>query len=204
VIILSHRGLWRTPAEKNRESAFRTTLQAGFGTETDFRDAGGRLVISHDPAGTDALPAEQVVAMFGGRGLPLAVNIKADGLSELVAEAFAGLDLDWFAFDMSGPETVRYSRAGLPFFTRHSDVERIPIMYEQASGVWLDAFGSAWYGPDVVEQHLDAGKRVCVVSAELHGRDPTSQWRMLAPLAHRPGLMLCTDHPDQATRIAHP
>ena len=48
--ILSHRGFWLSPNEKNLEIAFRRSFEAGFGVETDIRDYQGRLVIAHDIA----------------------------------------------------------------------------------------------------------------------------------------------------------
>lgn len=200
MIILSHRGFWIQPAEKNSWAAFERTIATGFGTETDVRDLVGKLVIAHDPATETARAWSDLVDLFAGSGLPLAVNVKADGLAPLVGAAFEGRDIDWFAFDMSGPETVRYARAGLPFFTRHSDIETEPLLYSQAQGVWLDAFEDhGWITPQIIRAHLDQGKRVCLVSPELHGRAPEPFWAMLRTLGERPpALMLCTDLPTQA------
>ncbi|MCJ2048972.1 hypothetical protein [Methylobacterium sp. J-070] len=197
--IISHRGWWHQPEEKNSALAFQRSVAAGFGTETDVRDWAGRLVVSHDPPEGDALPWDAVLDLFAGAGLPLAVNVKADGLGPALARSFEGRGIAWFAFDMSGPEMVRYARAGLPFYTRHSDVEPDPILYDAALGVWLDAFDGDWFGPSVIEAHLAAGKTVCVVSPELHGRDPQPVWNWLMNL---PGdITLCTDHPDRASQM---
>jgi hypothetical protein len=142
---------------------------------------------------------DELLASFRGSGLPLAVNVKADGLAPLLANAFEDWDAPWFAFDMSGPETVRYARAGLPFYTRHSDIEPEPILYPEARGVWLDSFtDDQWIRPDVVRRHLDAGKAVCVVSSELHGRDPRRLWEGLAELKAAAAVTLCTDRPEEA------
>lgn len=200
MIIISHRGFWLDPSEKNTWTAFARTVESGFGTETDVRDLLGKLVIAHDPADNTALPWSKLVDLFSAQGLPLAVNVKADGLAHLVGDAFSGHDIDWFAFDMSGPETVRYAKAGLPFFTRHSDIESVPIMYDEAQGVWLDAFEDhGWITPEVITEHLDNGKRVCLVSPELHGRDPFEFWTMLKTFGALPdAVMLCTDLPIHA------
>ena len=48
MIIISHRGYWIQPAEKNTEEAFSRSFERGMGTETDVRDHRGELVISHD------------------------------------------------------------------------------------------------------------------------------------------------------------
>lgn len=195
--ILSHRGFWQAPAEKNQLSAIAHSVNSGFGTETDVRDMLGQLVVAHDPPVGDCEPWSGVVALFQDSGLPLAVNVKADGLSRMLASAFDGQAIDWFAFDMSGPETVRYAAAGLPFFTRHSDVEPSPILYDHAAGVWLDGFSGIWFDTAVILRHLDAGKRVCIVSPELHGRKPMTLWPMLHDLPDT--VLLCTDLPDKAS-----
>jgi hypothetical protein len=87
---------------------------------------------------------------------------------------------------------------GTAVFTRLSEVEPAPAYLTQASGVWLDTFGNQWYDSGVIESLLNQGKRVCVVSMELHGKDPAGQWGSLRGLAGHPGLMLCTDEPELA------
>ncbi|KRD63441.1 hypothetical protein [Ensifer sp. Root278] len=199
--IISHRGFWQTPEEKNAISAFDRTVADGFGTETDVRDFLGDLVISHDPAVGNPIPWSAVVDRFDGTGLELAVNVKADGLSSALAASFAGRNVHWFAFDMSGPEMWRYKNAGLPYYTRHSDIEPDPILYGDAAGVWLDAFEDTWFDAEVITSHLESGKSVCVVSSELHGRDPLLLWQMLKPVRDRNGLTICTDKPLDVRRF---
>lgn len=202
--ILAHRGLWHAAVERNSEEALQGSLRAGFGVETDIRDDGrGTLVISHDmPLGGE--PAlKMLVDGAAGTGLPLAINVKADGLAAALGDTFTGTGIDWFAFDMSVPEMLRYEQAGLPFFTRHSDVEPEPIGYRDAAGVWLDAFHSDWFDADVIHRHLDAGKRVAAVSPELHGRPVDDVWSWLTSVrcADDQDLMICTDHPNRLSRI---
>lgn len=196
--IISHRGYWLEPEEKNSRAAFHRSLAVGFGTETDVRDRDGELVVSHDPATGSAMPWSELLAMFEPTGLPLAVNIKADGLSALLAKAFEGSALPWFAFDMSGPEMFRYAAANLPFYTRHSDIEQAPLLYDKAQGVWLDSFGPEWFDADTVRAHLNQGKQVCIVSSDLHGRDPAGLWAKLSSLNNDAGVTLCTDFPERA------
>src|ERR1041385_640435 len=76
--IISHRGYWTAPAEKNQEVAFRRALGLGFGIETDIRDLAGDLVISHDPAPAGAMPYSRFMALYLGYGDkgPLAINVK--------------------------------------------------------------------------------------------------------------------------------
>lgn len=198
MIILSHRGHWLHPHEKNTTVAFQRSFDSNYGTETDVRDSAGNLVIAHDmPIGTE-ITLEQFLNVLDGRQLPLAINIKADGLALELSTTFKSYPrADWFVFDMSIPDTRAHIQAGNPVFVRMSEVERLPAWLEQANGVWLDGFDSAWYDSEVIESLLGKGKRVCVVSEDLHQRAHEAQWEMLSQIKH-PNLMLCTDFPEQA------
>jgi hypothetical protein len=202
--ILSHRGYWLSANEKNARIAFERTIRANFGTETDVRDSTGGLVASHDPPGTnDVVAWADVVEMFDGQDLPLAVNIKADGLADMLTRAFSDKEIPWFAFDMSAPEMLRFMRAKLPYFTRHSDIEPQPILYGNAVGVWLDAFDATWFDERDILRHLAQEKSVCVVSPELHGRDPMSVWAMLSKFRADDRVFVCTDRPHEAHEKIH-
>jgi hypothetical protein len=202
--IISHRGYWHSPEEKNTSIAFQRSFSLGFGTETDFRDCGGQLVISHDPAHGGALPVADVLAKLAAinRTLPLAINIKADGLQEMIKAALTAAHIEnYFLFDMSVPDALQSLKAGLRCYTRHSDVELHPPFYAQAAGVWLDAFaGEEWITDDVLGAHLRAGKKVCLVSPELHRRPHAAFWRRLkaSPFSVDTQLTLCTDLPEEA------
>lgn len=189
----------------NSLAAFERSFRLGYGTETDFRDSAGRLVISHDLPAADSLDAEKVFGLLARHDnrLPLAINIKADGLQGLLESALKCYNIEnYFLFDMSVPDAILSARRGLRVFTRHSDVESSPAFYEQAAGVWMDAFQDEnWLTPDAVVKHLDAGKRVCLVSPELHQRPRQAFWQRLRqhPVRHNSRLMLCTDVPEEAT-----
>jgi glycerophosphoryl diester phosphodiesterase len=202
--ILSHRGWWLRTAEHNTPAAFTRSFSAGYGTETDLRDRDGSLVISHDPARSGALPLGEFLDQHQAHdpSLPLALNIKADGLAPLLAAQLRTHPLaDYFCFDMSVPETRRYAAAGLRFFTRQSEFEPAPAFLDQAEGVWIDAFEREWIDHALIAAHLAAGRRVCLVSPELHGRDPHAFWRLLRtfPLLSSSSLLICTDLVDQTS-----
>lgn len=206
MIILSHRGYWRDPAEKNQPGAFRRSFDLGFGTETDIRDCLGRLVISHDMPGDDAMLLDDMLGLLAGRDLPLALNIKADGLGRALQARLRGSGLSrWFSFDMSVPETVAQIGMGMPVFTRCSEHETKPVLYEKARGVWLDGFSSDWYSADLISGFLRDGKRVAVVSPELHTRAHLPLWERLrsSGITDNSELMLCTDLPEAATAYFH-
>jgi glycerophosphoryl diester phosphodiesterase len=53
--IISHRGYWKNSAEKNSPTALERSFSMGFGTETDFRDHLGDLVVAHDPPSSPSI-----------------------------------------------------------------------------------------------------------------------------------------------------
>jgi hypothetical protein len=205
LIILAHRGLWIDPSQKNTRAAFQAAFLQGFGLETDIRDQDGRLVISHDPPTGDTMSFEDLLALYGKYGRPgqLAINIKADGLSRLVSEALDARGItNAFVFDMSVPDALHYCRLGsVPVFTRQSEFEMEPSLYDRAAGVWLDAFERDWINSEVIRRHRLGGKKVALVSPELHGRTHEAQWREWAGYAKDPGVMICTDFPVHAREV---
>lgn len=208
MIVLSHRGYWRAPVEKNSAVAFHRSYDLGFGTETDVRDRGGDLVIAHDMARAADMTLDAMLDILANRDLPLALNIKADGLADALAERMRARPLTrWFTFDMAVPDLVQQLRKGLPAFTRCSEYEREPACYNEAAGVWLDAFETTWYRATDIAAFLRDGKAVCVVSPELHGRDPLPLWSELraSEVRDHASLMICTDRPqDAATHFGAP
>lgn len=204
--IISHRGYWFAPEEKNTRKAFERSFDLGFGTETDFRDCSGELVISHDPAHPGALLVKDMLPLLVARrpSLPLAVNVKADGLQTMIKATLSAAGVtNYFLFDMSVPDALQSLKAGLRCYTRHSDVEQNPPFYDQAVGVWLDSFGDEeWITDEVLTRHFHVGKDVCVVSPELHRRPHAVFWQRLkaSRFASDARLTLCTDLPEEARR----
>ena len=210
MMILAHRGLWQDPAERNSLPALTDALEAGFGLETDVRDRDGKLVISHDPAGPDAMPLTALLDVYTNcpaAGV-LALNIKADGLQTALAETLqrCGISADrYFVFDMAVPDALGYLRHDMPCFTRQSEIEPVPAFIDRASGIWLDCFESDWITRAEVMSHCMAGRRVALVSSELHGRGYLSTWqewreayRVLRQRGHGDRMIICTDHPHEA------
>ena len=195
--ILAHRGYWQRPDEKNSRRAFLRSFELGFGVETDVRDLAGNLVIAHDPPLPTCLHLIDFLGLPGASQQPLALNIKSDGLAELLKTAMQGIQ-NWFVFDMSVPDMRDHLRVGNPVFTRMSEIERNPLLPDQAMGVWLDAFENEWYSMDIVSDLLQRKKKVCIVSPELHGRNEVALWSSLRRLSGARDLMICTDYPEKA------
>ena len=203
--ILAHRGWWKTLEEKNSFQALKRALEAGFGIETDFRDADGRIVISHDLPDGDSLSAKAFFELYSQLGVSgrLALNIKADGLQsylvDLISSAHATLET-MFAFDMSVPDGIQYIEIKFPVYTRLSEFEEDSLLLDRAAGVWLDNFTGEYPQVAQAKKLLTNGHRVCIVSPELHGRDHLALWDeiAIAKLHKDPLFELCTDFPLDA------
>jgi glycerophosphoryl diester phosphodiesterase len=205
--ILSHRGYWKTVQEKNTLSAFKRSFDLGFGVETDFRDHNGQLVVFHDLPNSESMRADKMFEMMSlvDSSLPLAINIKADGLQDLLKCAIKKFQIrDYFLFDMSVPDAIVSIKNGLRVFTRQSDLEKHPAFYAEADGVWIDAFyNDGWINEDIIKSHLNAGKSVCLVSPEVHKRFHLNLWNRLKvnQLFNDNSVLLCTDLPEDAAKF---
>lgn len=196
--IIAHRGMWDRPEEQNTLEAFARAFSAGFGIETDVRDCAGRLVISHNPPSGSEPDFEACLDIPGSRDMPIAINVKSDGLAGALHGLCSRKRLSRrFVFDMSVPDMRQQLAAGNPVYARMSEVEKTPPWQNELAGIWLDGFAGLWYGANILAALLEHFG-VCVVSQELHGRDHSAQWAMLRPYAAYENLMLCTDLPGQA------
>ena len=76
-------------------------------------------------------------------------------------------------------------------------------MYDDAAGVWIDGFFSEdWITEELLDFHIKAGKKICLVSPDLHGRDYKSFWKKLKNYKiDFSQVMLCTDYPDVAKKF---
>lgn len=202
---LAHRGFWvRGDGAKNSEAAMVAAFSRGWGVETDLRDAGGEVVISHDPAGQDAWALDRLLQLHadGAPAQTLALNVKSDGLAAASASALLARGTeDAFAFDMSVPDHLAWLERDVQVHTRWSDIEPHPVLLQEAAGVWLDNMrGVPWWSPEAVEEHLAAGRSVAFVSPELHRRPHLPDWTVIRDhrwhLRH--DVLLCTDFPDEA------
>jgi hypothetical protein len=176
----------------------------GFGTETDIRDYRDKLVISHNIANQDCISVESFFELYCrfDKRLPLALNIKADGLQQGLKALLKKYEIEnYFVFDMSVPDGLGYLQQGFKVFTRQSEYEREPSFYEHADGVWLDEFHGCWFDKSVIAEHINKGKKVCIVSPEIHGRENQSEWddyKTIDEKLNDGKLMICTDRPEKA------
>ena len=201
--IISHRGYWKNTNEMNMPVAFERSFRMGYGTETDLRDYNGSLVISHDIASNECMSAKaffELLLKYDNK-LTIALNIKSDGLQDLIRLVMEELPIqNYFVFDMSIPDMVQYNKLRIPFFSRQSEYEKNVVFYEECHGVWLDAFESIWYDIELIVSHINKGKKVAIVSPDLHKREVWPLWHKLkdAKINEVDNVLLCTDIPQQA------
>lgn len=194
--IIAHRGFWLKEDEKNQKTAFERAFEYGFGIETDLRDIKGCIVISHNMPTGNEITFEDLLKILDGRDLPLALNIKADGLADEIKRLLEKYHhTNYFTFDMSIPEMVYQHKLGLNVYTGKSDIITSPIMIDKAKGVWLDCFNSDWFSQSDITDILKQNKEVCIVSPDLHKREYKDVWSKYKNISN---ISLCTDYPMEA------
>lgn len=202
--VLSHRGYWKDVQEKNSKIAFERSFSLGFGTETDIRDYKGELVISHDIADENCISVKEMFEIYNkyDNTLPLALNIKSDGLQLKLKELIEKYKItNYFVFDMSVPDGIQYLKHKIKAFTRESEYEQLPSFYEEAEGIWLDEFKGHWINSLVLSKHIKNNKQICIVSPDLHKRDYKIEWKEYKEIEKQlnvDNIMICTDYPEDA------
>jgi glycerophosphoryl diester phosphodiesterase len=202
MIIISHRGFWTKLNERNTREAFARSFDAGLGTETDLRDSRGEIVISHDAPSGGEMTFEEMLQLMNGRNLPLALNIKADGLAIEIKRLLEKYrHTNYFTFDMSVPEMAFQISAGLNVYGGLSDIQQTPVLPDKIKGIWLDSFYSDWFDSEKLDEIITRHANVCIVSADLHKRDAAAQWETIKKwkkTADGGTTALCTDKPLDA------
>ena len=208
--MLAHRGLWSQNCPPNSPEALARAAEAGFGVETDLRDAEGTIVISHDPPRHDMPDADMVlgqVARASTAPITFALNVKADGLVPMLDRILDALrPHEGFFFDMSVPQLLAYNEHHLPVAVRVSEYEEFrPALFQDLNirpRIWLDAFHSDWWLDDPALADMTDMCQVVVVSSEIHGRDPRRVWKwFLESFQRGDDVYLCTDVPQDLAKL---
>ena len=205
--ILAHRGLWRLPKDKNKLSSFSEALEMGFGIETDLRDIDGKVIISHDPPSKSEkqfLSLNEFLDLYNSfdSNLPLALNIKSDGLSLYIKNSLEKYQIkNYFLFDMSVPDLIEYHKNKIKIFCRQSEFESPENLINISNGLWLDSFSENYYKDMDLNSVFDKWNEVAIVSPELHGYKKDYFWELLKGKIinfSKKKIFLCTDFPEEA------
>ena len=202
MIILAHRGLWKKKNEQNTLAAFRRAIDHGYGIETDIRDYNNKLVIAHDlpsKRSIEFIKLLDLVLNSENKNIYLAINIKSDGLKDLIKKEKKLKKLNHFFFDMSIPQQKLFNDCKINYFIRLSELENYnnKVRKNNECGVWLDSFFKIWYNNKIIKNLRF--KNIAIVSSELHKRkDYKVQWKMLNTIKTKKNLFLCTDFPIKA------
>lgn len=204
--ILAHRGYWNSNIKNNSYTALKNALESGFGFESDIRDYCGKLVISHNIADDKSIEAEKIFQELYEQEdkYCFAINIKADGLKDLLYDLLYKYKIkNYFTFDMSVPQMIEYKEKGIDFYTRQSEYEKELVLYDEAKGVWIDAFeDDSWITEELLNEHIKNGKKVCLVSPDLHKKSYINFWARLKNFnIDFENVILCTDFPIEAKRF---
>jgi glycerophosphoryl diester phosphodiesterase len=203
--IIAHRGYWLEPNEKNTLASFRRAMDSGFGIETDFRDYHGDLVVEHDLSSKDSISAGKFFDVCRGTTLPLALNVKSDGLQTLISDytSQGGVN-NYFCFDASIPDSLGYLKHRIPFYARMSEFENWnERLYCQVNGIWLDQFVNNWFDERFLLELLGKVNNICMVSPELHKRPHLSLWELVRRIMRngtdlQKKVSICSDFPKEA------
>lgn len=199
VKIIAHRGFWKLESEKNSMIALQRAIDCGFGFETDFRDYGGQILISHNPPQGIEPNADEVFRMYAETNCsaPLALNIKADGLQDMMLSLLKKYGItNYFMFDMSVCDTIPYIEKDITIASRSSEYEPYLPFYQQSKVVWVDYFDGRTNILDEMAKYIADGKIPCVVSPDLHHLPYDKMWQALKNFTG--DFYLCTDYPDKA------
>lgn len=205
MVIIAHRGFWDKINEQNTLTAFINAWQHGYGIETDLRDLNGKIVISHDIPNLDdkLLDIDDLFIAYKnlGQNTVLALNIKSDGLQKILKQKIDYYQINnYFVFDMSIPDAIQYSKLNFKMFTRKSEYETEPVLYDFSQGLWLDEFENHWIDNKFLDTLIAANKLVCLVSPELHKRDYMNEWKDYKKNNYLNNIMICTDYPNKANK----
>ncbi len=201
--ILAHRGMWKNTDNQNTEDSFLRALENNFGIETDIRDYGGELVVSHDIPSENSMKFLEFLRIYKkfSAEKTIAVNIKSDGLHDLIDNILnKEVIKNYFVFDMSIPDSLGYIKKNISTFLRISEYENYNVLFKSVDGIWLDSFNSDWFNESDIKDFLNRGKKLCIISPEIHKRDHKNVWKLLKESNFHINnqVYICTDLPLEA------
>jgi glycerophosphoryl diester phosphodiesterase len=222
--ILAHRANLSGPRSvaENSLAACAAALDLGFGLETDLRrDASGAFYISHDPVPRtyeNSLPAYTELFRRHPAAV-IAMNVKELGyeseLIELVNSGRLGPNSFYFDFELLEPKTPGASQKKIRSLPGNPGVRLAARLSDRnepwaqchsipAEIVWGDEFDSLWLTEKDVRQVRAAGRRLYMISPEIHGFDLAAMKARWRDFKNWGVDGICTDYPLEAQKFFNP
>lgn len=176
-------------------------VDPSYGVEIDIRSFAQKLILHHDPfvEGEDF-----IVWLRNYRHGTLILNVKEEGLEDRLLKLMRehGHN-DFFFLDQSFPFIVKTVNAGekrcAVRVSEYESVESALALSGRAEWIWIDCFTRFPLSPGDVARLHGAGFKLCLVSPELHGRDPNVEIPALRALLIERGITaeaVCTKRPE--------
>lgn len=171
------------------------------GVEVDIRSANGELYISHDPFSSGPSFKEWIKHF---QHQLLILNVKEEGLEQALIQIMDENRVSNFFFlDQSFPFIVKWAKKGESRCAiRISEYENISTAYTlsgEVDWVWVDTFTHLPISAKDAEKLKANGFKLCLVSPELHGRDPTLEIPKIRSQIHAQNISfdaICTKRVD--------
>jgi glycerophosphoryl diester phosphodiesterase len=190
--IYAHRGLWQgTHSLQNTAVAIEDAFESGFGVEIDLWKILDRICVTHDGESSEFEFSKFLEIWSRHSHLPVAFNVKTDGIANQLSRRNYRFEKPSFFFDMSFPELVKFKKENLPLGLRISELEPVDTRIKAEEIFWLDSFYSDWWIQEFAAVESIFDKSV-IVSPELHNRDHLGVWNFLK---EQKPFGICTDFP---------
>ena len=172
-----------------------------YGIEVDIRSHGNELVIHHDPFIDGESFEDWLIEYQHGT---LVLNVKEEGLEGRLIELMRIHDIaDYFLLDQSFPFLLRWAKASdRRCAVRVSEFENVETALSLSSKIgwaWVDCFSHFSLSKLDALRLKNSGFRLCIVSPELHGRNPEIEIPQLANVLVERSIKadaICTKRPD--------
>lgn len=173
------------------------TVSHEMGVELDLREAGGKIILQHDPGKTGELFEDYLKEYHHGL---MILNIKTEGIEEAVLEMVKKHQIkNYFFLDTAFPAMMKLIRKGerriAMRFSEHEPAEACLAMKGQVEWVWVDCFTRLPFTPENYAQ-LKPYFKFCLVSPELQQHPKENIQQFKKELKNYPMDAICTKFPE--------
>ena len=192
MIIIAHR--------INTISALKN-LSFKYGVEVDIRSRGKKIIIHHDPF-KEGESFFKWIKYFNHKFLIL--NVKEEGLENKLIDCMKKNNItNYFFLDQSFPFLIKFSNLGFKnCAARVSEFEKINTVLTlkgKINWIWVDYFSEFPLNKKNYSILKNANFNICLVSPELHGRNPDKEIPKLKKLIVKLNFKfdaVCTKRPE--------